>query len=249
MMNKMLMIALVVFGVIIGIQQVQKNRLMAENTNLLFKNDSLVQLNDSTVAMLAHEKLDKESVQEELRIAKDMNATLVATARIKAKPDTVYRDRTQTQVVTVGDSAAHVRDSTEVGVLDADIYVASDPFSIDFSYVFKPNPIDVRISLLQTRDNQAIFLATYSGGTSEVAVPYADLVPKPKRLSAYLQGGYGSAWLVRGGGAFRLFGKFHVFAELEKRFSKDFIATLGDQLVPVSTGDNVDFFFGFMQRF
>jgi len=244
MLNKILMVAVVVLSVLFAWKNFQVSSLQSELTDAVFSRDSVVQINDSTTAFLAQTFIDKNSIANELAAAKELNATLVATTTVRVITDTVYRDRVEVVTTTdsVGERVAVVHDSTAVGVLDAVITLAAAPdTTIGFEYTFAPSPLSLQISLLQTRNNKAIFLVTYSGGEVEVEAPYAELIPPPKRFSWYVQAGYGSAWLVRGGGAFRLFDSLYLFSELDKRFN--------NAVVEADTGNDIDLFFGLMKRF
>jgi hypothetical protein len=188
-----------------------------------------VVINDSLSARLATESLVKDSLAEALEAAEELNADLIAAARIVIQPDSVSRDSIipdSTVVTEDRTRIAHVNDTTSAGVLRARITAPPCCADLSLTYTFVPAPIDPVVSLLRVTDDTAIFAVTYRGGTTEISTPYARIPAKPKTIEWNIAAMYDlaqSAWNVRAGvtALVPLVPKLFVFAQGQQPLVQD----------------------------
>lgn len=209
--------------------QHQIGNLKAEVTLSRLATDSTTQLNDSLFARIAVDGILKDSLGGAIAAANELNADLIAAARLVVTPDTVAGDTVLVPTIIDSTRIATISDTTEGGVLDATITAPPFPADIGFRYSFAPAPIDLVVSLLRVADNTAIFAVTYRGGSAEISAPYARLPVEPPRAFAYLDGMYnvtGGFAVFRGGAQLRLFRWLGTFAELSQDFQEESTARL-----------------------
>lgn len=156
-----------------------------------FARDSVITLSDSTKAALASSEVNGDSLAFALQAAEELNGRLVAATRIRLQTNRVVRD-TVSGVQTEKDSTRllAVRDTTEAGVLAADVEAPPYPAKIIFGYTFTPAPIDATVSLVQMSDNSAVFAVRYRGGETTIVAPYAKLPSRERTLVPYVEGLY-----------------------------------------------------------
>jgi hypothetical protein len=206
--------------------QNQIGNLKAEITLSQLARDSTTQVNDSLFARITVDGIEKDSLAGALEAADELNAELVAAARIRVQPRPASSDTVlvpvvtedSTRIATIVETLLH-EDSTEVGTLDATITAPPFPADIGFEYEFIPAPIEFEIGLLRVDDDNAIFTVTYSGGSADISAPYARLPAKPPRAYAYIDGMYnvtGGFASFRGGTHLRIFNWLGTFAELSQ---------------------------------
>jgi len=201
--------------------------LQADITRSRLEGQGTVQIDTGMYARLTEDRIEKDSLVDALAVAEELNAELVAAARITLTPDTVYRDTTVLTTVVYDDKTrvANVIDTTNAGILRASIVAPRFPGSILWSYTFIPAPITFTASLLRLQDETAIFAVSYQGQNVEISAPYARLPAKPKTLVPYVGGFYdlgASSFGFRGGARIKVpWIKLYAFGELEQLLKQE----------------------------
>lgn len=152
--------------------------------------DSLTRLKNGQSAIIAGDKIQKESLYAALDAERQTNSRLVAAIRIHGKPTIIIDSIKTGTVFSDSTRTLAVRDSTSSGVLTAQVTAPPFPAQLNLNYKYIPNPFDVTVSLLQLKDNTAIFAVKYTGGVTDVAASYADLVAPPRSIIGYAEGFY-----------------------------------------------------------
>ena len=166
--------------------------LKTQLTESLFYKDSVIQLHDSSMAALASERMDKDALQDALSAEKELNGQLIAAARVRFQGRTVRRDSVAagTEVRERGERYMAVHDTTEAGVLDAEITAPPYPENLLFSYEFSPAPIEATVSVVQMKDNSAVFAVRYRGGETQIEAPFARLPKRERFITPYVEALY-----------------------------------------------------------
>lgn len=195
------------------------DNLSAQITLSKLSTDSTTRLNDSLSAVIASARVDKDELEAALEAAEELNAELVAAARIRIQPDTVRDTVTVPTVATEdGTRVAEVSDTTESGTLNLRITAPPFPAELTIAYEYIPAPIEPVVSLLRVADGSAIFAVTYRGGSQEIVAPFARLPDKERRLVGYARAGYEfslSSWMGAVGGTLKAFWGIYGYGELQ----------------------------------
>lgn len=165
------------------------NNAYADIASLQVSKDSVSRLADSSMARLASTSIDRDSLKDALSAAKVLNGRLVAAARIHIQP----RSDSGTIVLQPKDTGQVVfgfADSLETGFMHGTITVVPAPDSIALDYTFDPFSLEVTVSVIQMKDNGAVFAVKYRGGETTIEAPFAKLPPKQKFLTSYVEGLY-----------------------------------------------------------
>lgn len=192
-------------------QQKQLNNARAATAEALASKTKTVDLlNGEWRARTTIREVQKDSLESQLRLAKETNTELLAAMNIHIQPDSVWRDSLVAETTVGEDSTryASLRDSTSAGVLDLDVVAPPCCEDILISYHFFPNPINPRIALLRTDNNEAIFGVSWEGGYTEITTAFAKLPVRQKRVSPFVGGGYNfntRVWNIQGGIDINLF--------------------------------------------
>lgn len=186
-----LMLVVVALGAWGTFNKWQLNKAQSQIAHLQVSQDSTSRLKDSSDARLASTKLEKDSLQDALVVATILNGKLVAATKLHITPkivhDTVFATDTSTEGLV---RIATFKDSTEEGVLAGTVKVPPLPDRIQLDYSFVLAPLDLTVSLVQLKDNSAVFAVHYRGGTTNITTSYANLEPSPRFLSTYIEGLY-----------------------------------------------------------
>lgn len=220
-MNKLLLILIFLLGISGGVyyawSQSKMDDLSSDLAKARVSADSTTQLNDSLAARLASTDIDKESLQAALAAAEELNAELVAAARVRVVGETTTRIDTVPTIIEGETRIASVVDTMPSGILDLKVTAPPFPAELELAYTYTPLPIDITIGLLRLEDNSAIFSATWSGGRTEIEAPFARLPAKPKTFAPYAAGGYDLATASvfgKVGADLNVFNWFSLYGEL-----------------------------------
>lgn len=152
--------------------------------------DSLTKLKNGQSAIIAGDKIQKDSLSAALDAERQTNSRLVAAIRIRGKQPIIIDSVKTGTVFSDSTRTLNVRDSTSGGVLTAKVTAPPFPGQLAMNYTYVPNPFDVTVSLLQLKDNTAVFAVKYNGGTTQVSASYANLVAPPRSIIGYAEGLY-----------------------------------------------------------
>lgn len=219
---------LVVVGIYVKSIQNERDRAKDALVELLVAHDATTRLNDSLVVRVAHDELIKDSLTGSLDLANKLNARLIAAAKISIIPDTVYVAETPSireTVDSVGVRTALFNDTSRVGILSAIVTIPPIPQPVTLDYTFRFKPIQLEIGLVETAKDHLVFGVTYTGGQTEVSVPYARLPDRRPHIIGYVEGGYlpfnDKAAFGRLGVSWRPFLGLYLFTEVEQTFNVD----------------------------
>lgn len=180
---------LLLFSVFLLFSYVQYNRAKVANATLLrlkLSQDSVITLKDSSVALLARTQLDKDSLSSALKVAKELNGTLIAAANIRLTPKNDTRTHTNETVTTIeGTRELHISDTLTAGILQGTIKAPPPPQELTFKYDFFAFPIIATVSLISINDTLAVFSVKYKDGEAKVTHAFARIPPKEKVLTGY----------------------------------------------------------------
>jgi len=185
-----LMIALVVLGAWGAYNKWQLNKAQSQIAHLQVSQDSTSKLKDSSDARLASTKLERDSLKDALVVANILNGKLIAAAKLHITPREIHDIVFATDTTSEGVRTATFRDSTTEGILSGRIQVPPLPDKIKLDYSFILAPLDLTVSLVQLKDNSAVFAVRYRGGVTNITTSYAKLEPSPKFLSTYIEALY-----------------------------------------------------------
>lgn len=194
------------------------------------------EIRDGLFARLTSTQLLKDSLNDALIAEKETNAELVAAAKIRVKPDTVWRTNPTviTRVDTVsGSRTAAIDDTTAAGVLRGTIKAPPFPAELEFEYMFEPAPIEFTVSLLRYRNNDAVFAVSYAGGSAEVVAPYARLPKSRNGFEGNLYGGYdvlNSTPVLAASAKYTIFERIYGIVDAQHSFT-DLEGTFRDRLL------------------
>lgn len=151
--------------------------------------DSVTKLLHGAQAILASTSANRDSLKGALASAQDLNATLIAAAKLHLEPTgdsgvstrTVIADQTRTLSV----------DTTTVeGTFKATAVAPPFPANLSLSWNWSPAPINATVSLLQLKNGEAVFAVNYLGGSTTITAPFAKVPPPVRTLIPYVDGLY-----------------------------------------------------------
>lgn len=148
------------------------------------------QLNDSTVAILAKDKLTHDTLQA-LLIAKDqLQGKLIAGVRVHvaARDTIVVHDTLVTTLAADSTRTASFRDSTFAGTVAGQVTAPPCCAPLRLTYTLHRPAFDPSIGVVQVA-GKAVIVVTWQGERVELQGAFADIPVAPRRLGTFIEGG------------------------------------------------------------
>lgn len=165
--------------------------------------DTVVRLNDSTLALLAQAEADRERLQGQLTAAETLNGTLLAAVKLRvARRDTLLvHDTLVTTLLADSTRTATFRDSTFAGVVEGTVTAPPCCAALGLTYQVTRPAFEPSIGLVRVGD-QVVATVVWQGERAEITHAFATpgLLP-PKRFSPFVDVLYAPGGMVLGGGA------------------------------------------------
>ena len=174
-------------------------------------------LNDSTQAVLARTKFERDSLRALHKAAKELNGQLIAAVRILvARRDTlIVHGSTFTKVFTDGTRTASFRDSLSWAQVEGTITAPPYPGALGVNYKLTRPAFSPSVGFVKS-GNAYVAVVTWQGEKFEISTPYFDPPVVEPRLAPYVRVAWSplGAGLAGAGMQFRV-GNFRPYVEVQ----------------------------------
>jgi hypothetical protein len=185
------------------------------------------QLNDSTQAVLAATRADREQLAGLLTTAEEINGKLVAGLRIRipARDTVIIYDTLETTRLVDSSRVATFRDSTFAGTIAGTINAPPYPAPLGFSYELKRPEFNPAVGFVQVGD-RFVATVTWQGEQAKVEAPFFEPPKAAKKRERpwfpYAEVGFsGSEGMVRTGVQIRFWNNFNIVTSVERFGAED----------------------------
>ena len=161
------------------------NNLNTAIVHLQASKDSTSTLVDSSRVRIANLVVDKDTLHDALVAQRELNGHLIAAVRLYLHQDSVSKSDTTGTKFADSTRSLEVHDTTADGILNALIVAPPMPAQLRLHWTYIPAPIDATVSLVQMKDNEAIFAVKYRGGSTTLSAPYAKIPAPEKTFVSY----------------------------------------------------------------
>lgn len=186
-------------------------------TSVAEKFEQAQHLNDSTQAVLAKTKLERDTLRALYKATKELNGHLVAAVRIRvAQRDTVFiYDSIVTTVYKDGTRTASFRDSTAWAKVEGTITAPPFPGALGVNYKLTRPEFSPSVGFVKKGDAY-LAVVTWQGEKFEIVSPYVDMPTVEPRIAPYVR----AAWSPLGAGMAGLgmqlrIGQYRPFVEVQ----------------------------------
>lgn len=184
---------------------------------------TLKKLNDSTVAILTTEHLQKDSLKGIIKAKDQLNGKLIAAfgIRVPARDTAVHHDSLQTSVSVDSTRTATFRDSTFAGVLEGTVTAPPCCSPLALSYQVRRPAFEPKVGLIEKNGKQ-VAVVVWQGEQAEITSPYSNVPKVEKRFGWFIEGGYADQGTIvaRTGLYGRVVGGFSTYIAAQQYFEK-----------------------------
>lgn len=183
--------------------------------------DTLRTLNDSTKAILAQARLDRDKLAGlQTAAEKELHGKLIAglEIRVPARDTLIVHDTIPTQTMVDSTRIATFRDSTFAGTIEGTITAPPYPAPLATKYQIHRPPFEPKVGFVQVGARQ-VAVVVWQGEQFTVDAPFSRIPVPDKRLKLYAEAWVDpvATWTVDGGAQYRAVWGLSAFVRGEVR--------------------------------